>query len=404
MSDRPPHPLGVGIVGLTPGRSWAARAHVPALQVLPEFDLVGVASSSAESAAAAASACGIPRSYASVQQLVEDPAVDIVAVTVKVPHHREIVDAALDARKTVYCEWPLGNGTAEAEAMADLARRHGVRTAVGLQARSSPTIRYVRDLVRDGFVGEVLSATMVGTSGSMGASDPEHLVYLNSRSNGANVLTIPFAHAIDALCWVLGEFRDVTATLATRRPTYVVAETQETRTRDIADQVLVTGTLVNDVVIAAHYRGGSSRATNFRWEINGTEGDLEITASSGQAQVAELTLRGGRGSSGDMVLMPVPGEYRVTPGDLPRTAVNVAEAYARFAQGPTAPDQIPDFDDAVVLHRLLDAIELSAASGRANPPVMRLPVTPGVVASCRPRSADSRRWRSGSVVSMSWRC
>ncbi len=85
------------------------------------------------------------------------------------------------------------------------------------------------------------------------------------------------------------------------------------RTRDIADQVVISGTLVNGVVVAAHYRGGSSRSTNFTWEINGTEGDLEIRASSGQAQVAELTLRGGRGESKEMVAMPV-------PSDIPRRA------------------------------------------------------------------------------------
>ena len=359
----PPRPLGVGIVGLTPGRSWAARAHVPALQALPDFELVGVASSSPATAAAAAQALGIPRSYASVQELVRDPSVDIVAVTVKVPHHREIVDAALDAGKSVYCEWPLGIGLADAEAMADTAARRGLRTAIGLQARSSPTIRYVRDLVRSGFVGEVLSTTMVGSSGSMGASEPEHLAYLNDRANGANVLTIPFGHAIDALCWVLGEFRAVSATLATRRTTYVVTETRETRTRDIADQVIVSGTLVGGVAVAAHYRGGSSRATNFRWEINGADGDLEITAPSGQAQATQLTLRGGRGASHDMQLMPIPVDYRATPAELSGPAVNVAEAYVRFAQGPAAADQIPDFDDAVRLHRLIDAIESSAASG-----------------------------------------
>lgn len=362
----PFRPIGVGIVGLTPGRSWAARAHVPALDALDEFDVVGVASSTSDTAAAAAQAMGIPRWHASVQELVDDPAVDLVAVTVKVPHHRAIVDAALDAGKEVYCEWPLGNGLAEAEDMATKARSLGLRTAVGLQARSSPTIRYVRDLVRGGFVGEVLSTTMVGSSGSMGATDPEHLIYLNDRANGANVLTIPFGHAIDALCWVLGDFREVSATLATRRQSYTVTDTGEIRARDIADQVLVTGTLASDVVVAAHYRGGSSRATNFRWEINGTEGDLVITAGSGHAQVAELTLRGSRdraGEAGEMEIMTVPSEYSTTPVGVPAAAVNVAEAYARFAKGPSTPDQIPDFDEAVRTHRLLDAIERSSAMG-----------------------------------------
>jgi predicted dehydrogenase len=358
-----PRPIRVGIVGLTPGRSWAARAHVPALRALPELALLGVANSSPESAAAAARALDIPRSYATVQELVQDPDIDLVAVTVKVPHHREIVDAALEAGKDVYSEWPLGNGLADAEAMADTARRLGVRTAVGLQARSSPAIRFVRDLVRDGFVGAVLSTTLVGTAGSMGASDPEHLVYLNDRVNGANVLTIPFGHAIDALCWVLGEFHDVSATLATRRPTYTVTETGETRTRDIADQVLVTGRLESGIVVAAHYRGGTSQATNFRWEINGTDGDLEITAVSGHAQVAELTVRGGRGGSGKMTVMPVPASYRTVPADLPERAINVAEAYARFLKGPAGDDPVPDFDNAVRRHRLIDAIERSATSG-----------------------------------------
>ena len=362
--DSRPHPVRVGIVGLTPGRSWAARAHLPALRALPEYEVVGVASSSAESAAAAARALAIPRSYASVPDLVRAPEVDIVAVTVKVPAHREIVDAALAAGKAVYCEWPLGNGLADAEAMAEAARRAGARTAVGLQARSSPTIRYVRDLVRDGFVGEVLSTTLVGSSGSMGADVPEHLVYLNDRVNGANVLTIPFGHAIDALCWVLGDMRSLSATLATRRTSYRVVETGEQRTRDIADQVMVTGTLADGTAVVAHYRGGSSLATNFRWEINGTDGDLEVTAPSGQAQAAELTLRGGRAETGGIEVMHVPPGYRSTPEDLPSVAINVAEAYARFAQGDSVADQIPDFDDAVRLHRLLDAIERSAASGQ----------------------------------------
>jgi predicted dehydrogenase len=364
MSDAMPgRPIGVGIVGLTPGRSWASRAHVPALRALPAYAIVGVASSTATSAAAAAQELGIGRAYGGVHDLVQDPDIDLVAVTVKVPHHRAIVETAVEAGKAVYCEWPMGTDLAEAEAMADAARRSGVRTAVGLQARSSPAIRHVRDLVSSGFVGEVLSSTLVGSAGSMGESDPQHLVYLNDRANGANVLTIPFGHAIDALCWVLGEFREVSATLATRRSTYVVTESGETRTRDIADQVLVTGTLVGGVVVAAHYRGGSSRATNFRWEINGTEGDLEITADSGHAQVAELTVRGGRGESGELAVLPIPEEYRRVRADLPARAVNVAEAYARFLLGPHGPDPVPDFDDAVRRHRLLDAIERSASTG-----------------------------------------
>jgi predicted dehydrogenase len=44
----------------------------------------------------------------------------VVAVTVKVPHHRELVSAALAVGKAVYCEWPLGRDLADAQAMAAL--------------------------------------------------------------------------------------------------------------------------------------------------------------------------------------------------------------------------------------------------------------------------------------------
>src|SRR5205085_4238789 len=90
--------------------------------------------------------------------------IDVVTVTVKVPHHRELVSAALAAGKAVYCEWPLGRDLDDARAMAALAAQQGVRTVVGLQARQAPAIEFVEDLVRDGYVGEVLSTTMVGIS------------------------------------------------------------------------------------------------------------------------------------------------------------------------------------------------------------------------------------------------
>lgn len=356
--------VGVGIVGLTPQRSWSARTHLPALRALQDFDVVAVANSTLDSSRAAAQASDIPHAFATAEELAGHPDVDLVAVTVRVARHRRAVDAALDAHKMVYCEWPLGVDLADAAAMADRAREVGVRTAVGLQARSTPTIRYVRDLVRDGYVGQVLSSTLVGSMGTIGASEVEANTYINDRAQGANGLTIAFGHTVDALCWVLGEFREVSATLATRRPTYQVSETQEVRTRDVDDQVAVNGVLTDGTVVSAHYRGGLSRGTNLRWEINGTEGDLEITAPVGHAQLASLTLRGAQGDEETLSPMAVPEEYRTVPADLSGPAVTVGEAYARFAEGPAATDPLPDFDDAVTRHRLIEAIERSAATGR----------------------------------------
>ncbi|OYV58988.1 MAG: hypothetical protein B7X01_03330 [Acidiphilium sp. 21-62-4] len=112
----PRHRFKVGIVGLTPARGWALRAHIPALRALSEtFEIVGVANTSRASAEEAAAATGLPRAFASVGELIASPEIDIVSITVKVPHHSVIAKAAISAGKHIYCEWPLGNGLAEAE-------------------------------------------------------------------------------------------------------------------------------------------------------------------------------------------------------------------------------------------------------------------------------------------------
>jgi predicted dehydrogenase len=163
----------VGIVGLQPGRSWAARAHIPALRALSEsYEIVGVANTSLASGEKAAAETGLARAFADVAELVAAPEIDIVTVTVKVPHHLEIVKAAIEAGKHVYCEWPLGNGLAEAETLAALARAKGVLGVVGTQARVAPEIEYLRQLIADDFVGEVLSTTLVAREAAGAVPSP----------------------------------------------------------------------------------------------------------------------------------------------------------------------------------------------------------------------------------------
>src|SRR5205809_4821843 len=155
--------LGVGIIGVSADRGWAATAHIPALRALPSYEIRALSAHSAESARAAGEAFGVD-AVLSAHQLVIQPDIDLVAVTVKVPHHRELVSAALAAGKAVYCEWPLGRDLDDAGAMAVLAADQGVRTVVGLQARQAPAIGFIQELLGDGYIGEVLSTTMVGLS------------------------------------------------------------------------------------------------------------------------------------------------------------------------------------------------------------------------------------------------
>jgi len=359
------HPVGVGIVGLSASGQWAANAHVPALRAVEGYELRALSASSAESAAAAGRVHGVPLTFGSAAELAAHDDVDLVVITVRVPFHRELVSAALEAGKAVLCEWPLGNGLAEAEELADLARARALPTAVGLQARSAPAVHYLRDLVADGYVGEVLSTTVVGSGGRWGAvveSPGEH--YLLDAANGATMLTIPFAHTLDGVASVLGEPTNLTGTLATRRTDVRDAETGATLPMNAPDQVAVTARLTgaapaDGAVATFHYRGGSSRGTEFRWEINGTEGDLVVTAPSGHLQLAPITVHGARGDDAELAELPVPAEYSRVPGLPPEhPGYAVAHAYVQLLDDErTGHPVVPDFDHAVLRHRTIAAIE-----------------------------------------------
>src|SRR5438876_10922398 len=146
--------IRVGIIGANPDRGWAAQAHIPALTSLADdFEITALSTTRRETADAARELFGVPAAFDNHQELVNSPAVDVVAVTVKVPYHLELATAALEAGKAVYCEWPLGNGLEAAETLAALAKKQGVLAVAVLPARSAPAAAYVRDLGGGGYGG-----------------------------------------------------------------------------------------------------------------------------------------------------------------------------------------------------------------------------------------------------------
>ncbi len=358
--------LGVGIIGVSPVRGWAATAHIPALRALPTYEIRALSGHSAGSARAAGEVFGVSAVFSDPKQLVSQPDIDMVAVTVKVPHHRELVSAALAAGKAVYCEWPLGRDLEDARAMAALAAKQGVRTVVGLQARQAPAIEFVRGLLRDGYVGEVLSTTMVGVS-VPGDVVGQPNAYMLDKTNGANVLTIAVGHSLDLLNYVLGEFADLSAVSNLRRPLITIEETGEQIVKTAADQIAVIGTLRSGATASVHVREAVAGGTGFLWEINGTDGTLRITADAAYPEIYPLTVAGAYGRSEPAELAvpaaltqkwPVLTSLQGTP------AYNVGRAYAAFAADiENGTHTVPDFADAVRRHEIIAAIARSATSG-----------------------------------------
>lgn len=356
--------LGVGIVGLSASGGWAARTHVPAIRAVDGVELRALCASSPESAARAADMFEVPAA-ADPSRLAERDDVDLVVVAVKVPAHHELVCAVLGAGKPVLCEWPLGNGLTEAEDLAARADAARVRTFVGLQARSAPVLRFLRDLVAEGYVGEVVSAALIGSGDGWGGTCTSRSAYILDRANGATLLTIPFGHAVEGFAFVLGEFAEMSATTAVRRATARNADTGELVPVTAEDQVAVTGILTGGAVASLHMRGGTSPGTNLLWQIDGTEGSLVVTGATGQLQFGAMTVHGARGS-GPLEELPIPCRYervlalRGNPAD-PVTAM--AHAYEAIRTDvTTGTTTVPDFAHALRRHRFLDHVAAGAGT------------------------------------------
>jgi predicted dehydrogenase len=363
----PKSTLGVGIIGVNPAWGWAAAAHIPALRALPNYEIRALSARSKESARAAGEAFGIRAVFPDHEQLVIQPDIDVVAVTVKVPHHRELVSAALAAGKAVYCEWPLGRDLDDARAMAALAAKQGVRTVVGLQARQAPAIEFVQQLLSDGYVGEVLSTSIVGLS-VLGGTLVQPNAYMLDKTNGANVLTVAFGHSLDILNYVLGEFADLSALSELRRPLITIEGTGEQITKTAPDQIAVIGTLKSGATASIHIREAVAGGTGFLWEINGTSGTLRITADAALPEIFPLTVAGAQGRN-EPARLAVPTaltqKWPMLTSLEGAPAFNVARAYAAFAEDiANGTHTVPDFADAARRHEVIAAIERSAASGK----------------------------------------
>jgi len=135
---------GVGFIGAVHARS--AR--------LAGARLVGVSASSPERAAVVAAELGAERAFASSEELVASPDVDVVHICTPNHLHAPFAEAALAAGKHVVCEKPLAVDAARAQAAADAAgTAPGQLAAVPFVYRYYPTVREARERVRTGATG-----------------------------------------------------------------------------------------------------------------------------------------------------------------------------------------------------------------------------------------------------------
>jgi predicted dehydrogenase len=144
--------------------SWASRSHLGYLQSTDLYKITALQNSSKASAEAAAKEFKLDgvATYDNPKDIASDSNVDIVAVSVNVPEHYQLIRPAIEAGKDIFSEWPLARNLSEAEELVQMAKKKGIKTVVGLQARQNPSILKAKEIVASGKLGKILGTTMYG--------------------------------------------------------------------------------------------------------------------------------------------------------------------------------------------------------------------------------------------------
>jgi predicted dehydrogenase len=352
----------VGVIGANPHRGWAPRSHLIALGDSADCELTAVCTTKQESAEESKRTFGARLAFHDYRQMIAHPDIDAVSVVLRVPSHYEPTMAALEAGKHVYTEWPLGQTTAQAREMADKARAKGVMNAVGLQARVSPALMYLKDLLADGYVGEVMACHASLFRPGLYEHMMDRLWQLDAEK-GANTLTIAAMHTMDAMRFVLGEFSEIGARLGIQAKNWLAEKTQNQLTSTSPDNILVHARMMSGAVASAHIAHVPYAGSLYRMEIYGSKGTVLATGVE-SPQLDEIILAGAK--EGDKLSeLSVPSRYQYVSDRLSRhQPYNVGQMYHRFAEAiRTGQPCQPNFDTAIELHELIDVIRKSASTG-----------------------------------------
>jgi predicted dehydrogenase len=356
--------LRVGLIGANVGYGWSPIAHLPALAELPEFELAAVCTAHEATARESAAKYGARLAFHDHREMLARDDIDIVGIVVRVPNHHQLTMDALEAGKHVYTEWPLGANLREAEEMADLARKKSVHTMAGLQSRAWPDVLRLKELVDEGYLGEVLAVNLSAFfSGILSRTSAR--TWQKDVELGATSMTIGFGHVIDALCMIFGEFSEVASVVKTQVPQWHETDTGNTVDVTSPDNILVSGTLTSGAVVSAHFGTIPWHNRPYRLQAYGREGTLVVDTDETSAQ-STTRIYGGKSDDAGLTKIAVPSRLTWVPESVPQgPPFNVAQMWRRFGEAIRSGERAePDFDTAVVRHRLLDAIQRASDTGQ----------------------------------------
>ncbi|HVW44017.1 MAG TPA: Gfo/Idh/MocA family oxidoreductase [Amycolatopsis sp.] len=309
--------IRVGLIGT----GFGGNVVLPALRAVPGIEVSSVCAAHLEGAKAFAAAQGIPSATDNVRELVSGD-VDLVVSCTPPRSHTDLVQAAMDAGRHVFSTKPLAPTVAAARRLRDGARERGLVTAMDLDNRYVPVRRYLRHLVRSGYLGDLrcVLATVFTNHSEDPAKRIHYWNWVSLRDECGGMLGASLLlHHVDLLRYTFGEVTGVgglATTLVTEKPVLAPGHGEWTglgpgtptvgmRPVDAEDMVVLHGQLAAGGVFSLTGTWSVHHPSGVRVEAYGSEGTLVLNpdgrllgARAEDPGLAELAVPARFGSAG----------------------------------------------------------------------------------------------------------
>lgn len=339
--------------------------------------LVVCADESADQVEKAKTLYGFERAATSWQEVITADDVDLVMICSPNGTHARFAQAAVEARKSVFCEKPVGRSPEETRLIADSASRNGVRSMVGYVYRWAPMTRYAQQLVAKGVIGDVThyrGRFLVG----YGRDPATPLSWrFEEEEAGFGALGDLMSHVLDMSHFIAGKITEVVADTHT----FIGERPIPTRTESHvfgAEATDGSGPVTNDDYATALIRfanGGRGHLEACRiingpvcrmaFDVHGTEGAIswnlermnELVIMHDSHPDSERTVLSGPGHPGQASFWPGPG-VGIGYEDI----VSI-QAAAMIHHMETGEGRVPTFEDARYVANAQEAMMNSSVGG-----------------------------------------
>jgi predicted dehydrogenase len=363
--------LHVGLIGY----QFMGRAHSNAWRQAPRFfDLPAdvrmktICGRNTRAVRKAAADLGWEQSMTDWRAVLEDPEIDVIDISTPNDSHAEIACAAAAAGKAILCEKPLARDLAEAGQMVAAVKKARVVNMVCHNYRRVPALALAREMIQRGELGERLYHFRARYAQDW-VADPEFpLVWrLRGKEAGSGSLGDLGSHLVDLGRYLVGEFREVCATLET----FVKTRPREDDPRrkgkvTVDDAFSALGRFRNGALATLEAtRFAPGRKNGLTIEINGSGGSLFFDLEQmNRLQFYKADDLGGRRGFRDLLVTepshPYVGNWW-PPGHLIGYEHSFVHTIADFVRAIVRGKSVaPTFADGLANQRVLAAMSESA--------------------------------------------